>query len=317
MSLVAAPSSDSKPLLSESFDNRAKLAAGSVEPVGAQLRIDGVVVKGVTEIVGDQPALDLLDSVEDVCRVPGDKICTGTEQVGGDSALPAGWAASHVRSPVGEGNHEVARLPEAANLFNQPVWRSLPEVRTRDTVARGTGSELRWVVRYRCQAETHGRPADHDPPACVLEILAGARRGDALLFQMANRVGEGIWAEVERVVVGKPYGVNADRVERSDRRLRRPEEEPLTSNELGWLSPIRDAAFEVADQKVEGGGDLDQLRGPNLLGRHGGEPVGHASAEHHVAKQANPPCHGQRHNALSHGSRRVETRADGQSALGS
>ena len=56
-------------------------------------------------------------------------------------------------------------------------------------------------------------------------------------------------------------------------------------NELGRLTPIRDAALQVADQEVETGSDLAQLASPNLV-RRGAKPLRNASAEHDVAEQA-------------------------------
>jgi hypothetical protein len=130
---------------------------------------------------------------------------------------------------------------------------------------------------------------DDDSTTGALGTPTGTGRRDARLSQVADRVGKTIWAEVKCVVVGEPYGVDADRFERGDRRLRRPEEEALTSNELGRPPPTRDAALEVAYQQVEGGGDLDQLRAQSSSG--GTEASRSATSRPSITSPSKPILH--------------------------
>jgi hypothetical protein len=92
--------------------------------------------------------------------------------------------------------------------------------------------------------------------------------------------------EVEGMVVGDADRRDADRPQSLDRPRGPAEEERLSGNPLRRVPAGGDAAFEIADDEVEGAAEVAQLRRPEVLGIASFELRGDAAAQHHVAEEA-------------------------------
>jgi hypothetical protein len=142
------------------------------------------------------------------------------------------------------------------------------------------------VVGHGEQTYLQAARLDDRAAPCLLDVGAGAGGGDARHRQLFERVGERLLLVVERVIVGERDGRRSHRRKRLDRSGWGPEEERLVHDAIGGPAPLRDAALEIADQRVAGAAKLGELVRPDPLRWPLGDRSRHLSAEHHVAEQA-------------------------------
>ena len=239
-----------------------------------QLRVDGVVVEEVAEVVEDV----LLDAVEDVRRGAGDERRARFPQRPRRLAHIRQRRRRHVRPPVRADEGTPRMLPSPAGHARREVGEG-----DSGTIAPGgKGSLVVGEGEDRQAADNGGR-------ARLLDILAGAGVCDPSLAQVLEGIEQRVDPVVECVVVRQGDAVDAEVEQRLDRREWRAEVERL----LHRLAPLGDAALEVEDEEIGAACDLGQLGVDERLWMSPAELLPDGAPEHRVAGERDPhanPC---------------------------
>src|SRR5215218_14118 len=264
---------------------------GDHPQVVAKLRVHGVVVEGVAQIVERRAEPVPADAVEDVGRVTGDQIGARLLHRLGGAALPERRFRGHVRAPVGEGDHQLAFAPQPCQVRGEPVGKPAPQIGVRDPRRIGARRKLDRVVRDGGEPHARAGCLDDDAPPGLRVGVPSSGDGDPGVAEQPKRLQQGLLLVVERVVVRQPDRSDPDCRKRPKRGWRATKEERLASHALSRLSAGRDAAFEVADREIRRAAELAHLGSPEVLGIGVGQPLGHHATEHHVAEQRDGWAH--------------------------